>query len=112
MASINFSNALGIHPSALQLRAARAEVLANNLANDAAHGFKDLDINCQAVLKGEMHSSRSVGLERTHSGHIDGRGNVVEELLFRNPSQPSIDGNRVDSQMEQALIGRNAMNYN
>ena len=112
MASINFSNALGIHPSALQLRAARAEILANNLANADTPGYKARDINFQAVLKGELSSSRSVGMERTHAGHLAGTGRVDEELLYRNPTQPSIDGNTVDSQLEQALFARNSMNYN
>ena len=112
MASINFSNALGIHPDALQLRASRAEILANNLANADTPGFKARDINFQAVLKGELSSQRSVTVERTHSGHLAGRGGLDEELLYRNPTQPSIDGNTVDSQMEQALFARNAMNYN
>ncbi len=112
MASINFTNALGVHPSALQLRAARAEILANNLANSDTPGFKARDINFQAVLAGEINSRNSVALERTHSGHLSGRSQRDDELLYRNPIQPSIDGNTVDSQMEQALYGRNSMNYN
>ena len=112
MASINFSNALGIHPDALQLRATRAEVLANNLANADTPGFKARDINFQAVLNGERNRSMSVSVERTHSGHLSGRGRLDEELLYRNPTQPSIDGNTVDSQIEQAMFARNSLNYN
>lgn len=112
MASINFTNALGIHPNALQLRATRAEVLANNLANADTPGFKARDINFQAMLTAEKSASRSVAVERTHSGHLSGRASIDEELLYRNPTQPSIDGNTVDSQMEQAMFARNALNYN
>lgn len=112
MASINFTNALGIHPNALQLRATRAEVLANNLANSDTPGFKARDINFQAMLTAEKSTARSVSVERTHSGHLSGRTRIEEELLYRNPTQPSIDGNTVDSQMEQAMFARNAFNYN
>lgn len=112
MASINFTNALGIHPKALQLRATRAEILANNLANADTPNFKARDINFQAVLQGEVESPRTVAVERTHQGHLAGHQYLDETLKYRNPSQPSIDGNTVDSQLEQAIFTRNSMNYN
>lgn len=112
MASINFKNALGIHPSALQLRATRAEVLANNLANADTPGFKARDLNFQAVLNGELNAAKSMGIERTHSGHIAGRVELSSEMMYRNPTQPSIDGNTVDAQLEQALFARNSLHYN
>lgn len=37
----------------------------------------------------------------------DGEG----ELLYRNPYQPSVDGNTVDAQQEQTRFMRNAMEY-
>lgn len=112
MASINFSNALGIHPSAMLLRASRAEILANNLANSDTPGYKARDINFQAVLAGEVASHDSLGMNRTQSGHLSGRRKADEDLLYRNPSQPSIDGNTVDTQIEQAIYSRNALSYN
>ncbi|MAD45772.1 MAG: flagellar basal body rod protein FlgB [Oceanospirillaceae bacterium] len=112
MAAINFTNALGVHDSALQLRAARAEILANNLANSDTPGYKARDINFQAVLAGETAAHSSLGMNRTQKGHLEGKREVDEDLLYRNPSQPSIDGNTVDSQIEQALFTRNTLNYN
>ena len=53
-----------------------------------------------------------IGMNRTQKGHLEGRRQVDEDLLYRNPSQPSIDGNTVDSQIEQALFTRNTLNYN
>ena len=115
MGSINFTNALGIHSSAMQLRAARAEVLANNLANADTPGYKARDFDFQAVLAGQTRSKDQLTLARTHRGHIDNNGATEGEdgeLLYRTPSQPSIDGNTVDSQIEQALFARNSLNYN
>ena len=112
MASISFDNALGVHPKALQLRATRAEILANNLANADTPGFKARDINFQAVLQGELDQSQSLAVKRTHQGHLAGQGQQQDSLKYRNPMQPSIDGNTVDSQLEQALFTRNAMSYN
>ena len=73
MASINFDNALGIHPKALQLRAARAEVLANNLANADTPNFKARDMNFQAMLAAHMPKEQSLSMERTHRGHLQGQ---------------------------------------
>lgn len=120
MTAISFNNALGNHSEALQLRAKRAEVLANNLANADTPGFKARDFNFQAALKEAVEQRQqeagavttSLPLEQTHSGHIAGTGTIDESLLYRNPSQPSIDGNTVDSQIEQALYARNSLDYN
>lgn len=112
MAAINFQNALGIHPDALQLRATRSSVLANNLANSDTPGFKARDMDFKAVLNGQMESEKSMAVVRTQKGHLAGNQHIDSELLYRNPMQPSIDGNTVDSQIEQALFARNAMNYN
>lgn len=113
MSSINFNNALGIHASALQVRAKRAEVLANNLANSDTPGFKARDMNFQAILAGEASNPKSVSVARTHAGHLAGRGDQGEAaLLYRTPTQPSIDGNTVDAQIEQAIYTKNSMDYN
>lgn len=112
MASINFNNALGIHPKAFQLRATRAEVLANNIVNADTPGFKARDINFQAVLNGEQEKVNALPVERTHRGHLIGKQAIDNSLKYRNPIQPAIDGNTVDSQFEQAVFTRNAMNFN
>ena len=110
MGSINFNNALGVHPDAMLLRAKRTEILANNLANSDTPGFKSRDINFQAMLAQETQTG--LAMSGTNSAHISGSASRNSDLLFRNPSQPSIDGNTVDTQIEQTLFTRNAMDYN
>lgn len=110
MGSINFNNALGVHPDAMLLRGKRAEILANNLANSDTPGFKARDINFQAMLAKETQSG--MAMSSTNSAHISGSSSQSNTLLFRNPSQPSIDGNTVDTQLEQTIFSRNAMDYN
>ncbi len=116
MGSINFNNALGIHDNAMMLRARRAEVLANNLANSDTPGYKARDFDFQAILANETRKDEALGMSRTHSGHIAGTaesgGGADGDLLYRNPLQPSIDCNTVDSQTEQALFARNSLDYN
>lgn len=110
MSALGFANSLGIHPQTLQLRASRAEVLANNLANADTPNFKARDFDFNKVLEGESH--RSLGMNTTNKDHLAGKIQTDENLQFRNPYQPSIDGNTVDSQMEQTFYTDNALRYN
>ena len=108
--AINFDNALGIHESALLFRSRRAEVLANNLANADTPNFKARDLDFSAVLAGE----RNPGLKPrvTHQHHIDGGGHIAEAgLRYRTPTQPSVDGNTVETQQEFARYARNALEF-
>lgn len=112
MSAISFDNALGIHPKALQLRAKRAEVLANNLANADTPNFKARDFNFRQQLTQAQESSKSLSVTKTQFGHLSGHIKRDDELLYRNPIQPSIDGNTVDAQFEKALYARNNTNFN
>jgi flagellar basal-body rod protein FlgB len=112
MAALGFSNSLGIHDNALLVRAQRSEVLANNLANADTPGFKARDIDFQAILRGEVQRSQNMDVNRTNEGHIAGKSSGGADLFFRNPYQPSIDGNTVDSNVENAEFTKNAMSYN
>ncbi len=114
--NISFSNALGIHEHALELRTKRAEILANNIANADTPGFKARDIDFYALLKQEkqgMSSGDALKMATTNGKHLpvntDMGGNPA--LLYRNPSQPSIDGNTVDSQTEKAEFMKNTLQY-
>lgn len=108
--AINFDNALGIHPQALALREKRAEILAANLANVDTPDYKARDLDFKAVLSQTMGSKTS--LERTREGHMAGQNMVLgADLLYRNPQQPSLDGNTVDAHIEQAKYAENAVQY-
>jgi len=108
--AINFDNALGIHPQALALREKRSEVLASNLANADTPGYKARDLDFQAVLKKTMPQSNA--LERTQEGHFSPNDRLLgATMMFRNPNQPSLDGNTVESHIEQAKYSENAVQY-
>ncbi|UZE97681.1 flagellar basal body rod protein FlgB [Alkalimarinus alittae] len=112
--SISFNNALGIHEQALNLRVKRAEVLANNLANADTPGFKARDLDFKAALNNSLSQSGSAGsmaMAQTNSKHLSTSNDASESLLYRNPTQPSIDGNTVDTQQETAAYMKNAMDY-
>lgn len=110
--AITFDNALGVHPQALEARVKRAEVLANNLANADTPGFKARDVDFQAMMQQAHKQVSGLQMSRTDEAHMDtSPGASGVELLYRNPEQPSIDGNTVDSQQEQSRFMRNAMDF-
>jgi len=107
---ISFDRALGIHAQALEVRVSRAEVLANNLANADTPGYKARDIDFQAMLGQQMDGQ--LEMATTNGKHLPVGGLASEDSLkYRVPTQPSLDGNTVDTQMETAEFTKNVMDY-
>ncbi|OZB59669.1 MAG: flagellar basal-body rod protein FlgB [Lysobacterales bacterium 14-68-21] len=110
--SAPLDNLFGIHTQALGLWQRRSEVLASNLANADTPGYKARDIDFRAAL--EQASGQSDGqlpLSAPSAGQIDPVAQQADKLLWRNPSQPSMDGNTVDEQVEQANFAANGVHY-
>ncbi len=104
-------SALGISPQVLALRSKRTELLTANLANSDTPGFKARDIDFRAAIRSAAGDQEA--LTRTHSRHMNAGGGtgVDGEPLYRIPSQPSMDGNTVESQREHAEFMDNAIRY-
>ncbi|HTN33683.1 MAG TPA: flagellar basal body rod protein FlgB [Marinobacter sp.] len=110
--AISFDKALGVHQYALEARVKRAEVLANNLANADTPGFKARDVDFQAMMQRAEQTVSGFGMTKTNEAHMDTTPVGSDSgLLYRTPYQPSVDGNTVDTQQEQARFMRNAMDY-
>lgn len=113
--SISFDKALGISEQALKFRAQRAEVLANNIANADTPNYKARDLDFAAVLKQQSDNTNNgaFGLERTDSRHIDASGAAGADpaLMYRISTQPSLDQNTVDSQIEQSNYAQNSVDF-
>lgn len=108
---MRLENVFGIHERALKLRSQRAELLASNMANADTPGFKARDIDFKQALKGEMVPP--VRIQRTHTNHISAATSGISptQLLYRVPSQPSLDGNTVDPDIEKSAFAANALEY-
>ena len=108
---MGLDNVFGIHGLALEVRGRRAELLAANLANADTPGYKARDISFQDVLSAA--NGKSVTLETTDPRHLGGggEGTFGADVLYRVPSQPSLDGNTVDTQVEQEAFMKNAIQY-
>ncbi|MDX2421361.1 MAG: flagellar basal body rod protein FlgB [Amphritea sp.] len=111
--AISFDNALGIHEQAVGLRIQRAEILANNIANSDTPNYKARDIDFESVLKGVQEGQQPLQMSRTSENHNAGliNSDFASELMYRMPTQPSVDGNTVDIQAEMARYTENAIDY-
>ena len=107
--SINFDQALGLHPQALAMREKRIELLATNLANADTPGYKARDLDFKSILKQNL--PETVSMERTQTGHFAPQQLLESRALYRNPSQVSLDGNTVEANVEQAKYAENAVQY-
>ncbi len=109
--AISFDKALGQMPEKLALYGKRSSVLASNLANADTPGFKARDIDFRSVLA--KVDGNQVSLKTTSAGHIGGAASIASspDLLYRTPMQSSLDGNTVNSQIEQSEFTENAVRY-
>jgi len=108
---ISLDSALGVHAQALQLRSRRAELLAENLANADTPGYKARDVDFKQAL-GSAQQAGALKVTQPHHiqpGAVNGANSI--QTGYRNPLQPSLDGNTVDVQVEQAAFARNAVDY-
>lgn len=111
--AINFDKALGIHAQALTLRSERAAVLADNLANVDTPEYKAKDIDFKAALNGQLQIRQSkTSLHTTNQRHFSIQTqNSQYDTLYRTPNQPSIDGNTVEEQVENAEYMKNSLAF-
>ncbi len=109
--------ALRFHQEALNLRAERQQVLANNIANADTPHYKARDFDFARELASAVDKGRPAGsamaLHTTSPRHLQGRLETpaVRELLYRVPDQPSLDGNTVDMDRERTAFADNAVKY-
>jgi flagellar basal-body rod protein FlgB len=112
---INLDQYVSVHAAALDVRARRGELIANNLANADTPGYQDRDIDFrQAMARAAGEPVAGVTLQTTQAGHIGGASSVTNgnpDLKYRTPLAPSLDGNTVDAQIEQASFAENAVRY-
>ncbi len=110
--SISFESALGIHENALRVRGQRASVLANNLANVDTPNYKARDLDFKEILNRKTAESNQFNLQATNERHI-AMSTMGEDadLLYRSPQQPSIDGNTVEDQIENAEYMKNTLAF-
>ncbi|HEY7887470.1 MAG TPA: flagellar basal body rod protein FlgB [Steroidobacteraceae bacterium] len=113
---LNLNAYLGIEPDALKVYSQRADVLAANLANADTPGYQARDIDFRAALATAGSPGDALQPTTTNPGDVTAAttgGSVSTEqfLKYRLPLAPSLDGNTVDSQMEESQFAQNTVRY-
>jgi flagellar basal-body rod protein FlgB len=114
---LNLDTYLGVHQDALKLYAQRTAVLANNIANADTPNYKAQDLDFRAVLASTGSPTTGgapLALATTSGAHVSGAGatpGTTTGLKYRVPLAPSLDGNTVDVQLEQAAFADNSVRY-
>lgn len=103
--------AIALHETALKIRAHRNEVLSSNIANADTPNYKARDLDFATALKSVR--GEGISLEKTSDMHRDAWSTARSggRLMYRMPMQPTLDGNTVESDVEQAAFAENAMQY-
>lgn len=115
------NEAFRFYQTSIQLRSQRQEVLAANIANADTPGFKARDFNfAQALSAATGHQAGGVPslqpprLALTAPGHLPAAASSTAgpaALLYRVPTQPSLDGNTVDMNVERVNFADNTARY-
>lgn len=102
------------HEQALKFRAMRNQVLTANIANADTPNYKARDYDFREVLASARDGS--LALSNTNERHLSTGldsmyGTTASELKYRIPFQSTLDGNTVETDVEQAAFAENALQY-
>ncbi len=100
---------------ALDFRASRHTVLLSNVSNEETPGYKPKDLQFQHVLKQVAGARSALPMVATTPGHLGGAlGSAPQAFVAEVVSAgqvTTIDGNRVNIEMEMAKIASNTGKY-
>jgi flagellar basal-body rod protein FlgB len=107
-------NVFSQHEQALKFRAIRNQVLTNNIANADTPNYKARDFDFGSMLRDAKGAS--LALQGTNDGHLGTSAErssklSTSDLKYRVPHQPSLDGNTVETDVEQGKFAENALHY-
>ncbi len=108
---INFDKVLGVHDNALQLYSQRARALAANIVNADTPNYLARDIDFRDALARQHRVQFERELEDESDDAQPTRLAPEAELLYRQPLQPSLDGNTVEIHREIAAFSDNALRF-
>ncbi len=110
--TITTDSVFGLNAPALAVWQRRSEVIASNLANADTPGYQARDMDFRAALQ-QISGGESghLAMNTPTPGQIDASSASTDDLKYRVPMQPSMDGNTVDTQVEQSAFAANTVHY-
>lgn len=100
----------GIHADALQLQRRRMELLAANIANADTPGYQARDLDFQKLLAASQQPAAATGGASAPDSGLDD-AKLKAATVYRLQTQPSVDGNTVDTQVEQSQFAQASLQY-
>ena len=98
------SDFLGIHGTALALREQRVQLLSANIATADTPNFQAQDLDFNTALRAALAPGAAIG--------GDAIGSAAAAARIARPSgQPSLDGNTVDGDRENAVFAQATLEY-
>lgn len=96
---------LGIHGTALALRERRLQLLGANIANADTPGYKARDLDFTSALRAALDPAMAA------AGRDPIAGAAAATGFERAATQPSMDGNTVDGDRENAAFAQASLEY-
>lgn len=110
--SNTLDNVFGLSSQALEVWQRRSEVIASNIANADTPNYQARDVDFRQVLQqASGGDSQTLELSTPSPGQINPTTQSADTLKYRVPLQPSMDGNTVDTQVEQSAFASNMVHY-
>ncbi|MCE9633576.1 MAG: flagellar basal body rod protein FlgB [Methylophilales bacterium] len=111
----SIDKAFAFQEKALEVRSFRQQLIASNIANADTPHYNAVDIDfADAMKKALSNVKKGIEMVKTSEKHLSGKAKDTLygiEPMFRTVVQPSIDGNTVDSNIEQAQFTENSLKY-
>lgn len=100
---------ISFQASTLALREKRNLLLASNIANAATPNYKARDIDFEREMARQNGQSP---VRISDARHIDSlAGSGMSDVKYRQPLNPSLDGNTVEMAVEQMEFSENSLRY-
>ncbi len=111
-----FDRTIRLLERTMDLRGARHQLIASNIANEETPHFRAKDMQFQEALASAHDGSPGVTLVATHARHLGVAGDALARVSGRVVDTPApdvpLDANTVNLEFEMAKLSDNAMQYN
>lgn len=110
-----FDNTTNLLAKVMALRARKAEVISENIANIDTPGYKARHVTFKDQLQDALGKSDDLPLLKTNKAHLPGSRSISDvEPMIEMEGSPlaGFDQNTVDLDHEMAALAENSLNYN
>lgn len=111
-----FDRTMQLLERSLDLRGARQQVIAANIANEETPKYRAKDLNFSQALATAQKGQLPIALVSTNQHHIGPKGTGYQQVTGRIEEVPAgdlpLDANTVNIELEMAKMSDNAQQYN